>query len=113
MTYLRNVLSLRLIEICIECMRPFVAEIVEDRLPHNLAYKTRFLRGGRPDRGAFEHSLIGRIVLWQSISYRRAIIHKIRTASMIIRMFLFISRSFYRLLPQISDISMKTDLPRA
>lgn len=32
MIYLRNVLSLRLIEICIECMSPFVAEIVEDRL---------------------------------------------------------------------------------
>ncbi len=40
-------------------------------IPHNLAYKTRILRGGRSDRGAFEHSLIGRMVLWQSISYRR------------------------------------------
>ncbi len=27
--------------------------------------------GGRPDRGAFEHSLIGSMVLWQSVSYRK------------------------------------------
>lgn len=42
-------------------------------IPHNLAYKTRFLWWGRLDRGNFEHNLIGRIILWQStLPYRRA-----------------------------------------
>ena len=35
---------------------------------HNLADKTRILWGERSDRGTFEHSRIGRIVLRQSIS---------------------------------------------